>query len=220
MKPLPSPSRASMAASRGAVYGSSAEQDYNASAYSAHTLQTPTFASVRSSPAAAASLPSQFMVHQLQARHSAAHQHLDDMLQSEYMQSSHEAHHPAPPVASSAAAAALKMEEAAALKMELQASDGASSCPPPHDLICMVSLVVQQQTSRVEQLQQLVKTLQARRPSPERAAPPSQPPLQLRTAADVAAHEEVRALQAALASAHARNDVLQASARPCLVFLV
>jgi hypothetical protein len=84
----------------------------------------------------------------------------------------------------------------------------------------MVSLVVQQQTSRVEQLQQLVKTLQARRPSPERAAPPGQPPLQLRTAADVAAHEEVRALQAALASAHARNDVLQASSRRCLAFLV
>jgi hypothetical protein len=43
-------------------------------------------------------------------------------------------------------------------------------------------------------------------------APINQPPLQLRTAADIAAHEEVRALQAALASAHSRNDVLQASA--------
>ena len=61
----------------------------------------------------------------------------------------------------------------------------------------------------IKQLQQQVKLLQARRPSPERAAPTSQPPLQLRTAADVAAHEEVRALQAALASAHARNEVLQ-----------
>jgi hypothetical protein len=65
------------------------------------------------------------MAHQLQARPSVAHQHLDDMLHSEYLQSSHEAHRPAPPVASSAAAAAVKMEEAAALEMELQASDGA-----------------------------------------------------------------------------------------------
>jgi len=67
-----------------------------------------------------------------------------------------------------------------------------------------------------------VKMLHARRPSPERAVaaqppPPPAPaaaPLQLRTAADIAAHEQVLALQAALASAHARNDVLQASTPP------
>jgi hypothetical protein len=76
----------------------------------------------------------------------------------------------------------------------------------------VISLVSQQQTASVAQLQQQVKLLQARRPSPERVAPMNQPPLQLRTAADIAAHEEVRALQAALASAHSRNDVLQASA--------
>jgi hypothetical protein len=212
MKPLPSPSRAAIATNRGAVYGSSLQQDYNPSAYSAHLHQTPTFASLRSSPPAAASLPSQFVQHELQARHSAAHQHFDDMLHSSYIQESHEAHRPASPVMSSA--------EAAALKMELQASARASSCPTPLEITSVVSRIAQLQTARAEQLQQQVKTLQTRRPSPQRAAAPIMPPLQLRTAADVAAHEEVRALQAALASAHARNDVLEASVMHCLVFHV
>lgn len=196
MKPLPSPSRASAAASSGFAHFSRTERDYNPSEYAGNALQMSTFASVRSLPSAPAALRSQLAPQQLQGRDSGAAQHFDDMLQTEYMQASH--YRPASP-------ADMSKAEAAALKLELQV-------PSLRSAACTVSPLAQQETSRVAQLQQQLKALQARRPSPERAAASKQPPPQLRTAADIAAHEEVRALQAALASAHSRNGVLEARA--------
>jgi hypothetical protein len=201
MKPLPSPSRASAAASSGFAHFSRTERDYNPSAYTGNALQASTFASVRSLPSAPASFRSQFAPQQLQGRDSGGEQHFDDMLQTEYMQDSREQYRPASP-------ADMAKAEAAALKLELQV-------PPLRSAACVscaVSPFAQQESSKVAQLQQQLKALQARRPSPERAAASKQPPPQLRTAADIAAHEEVRALQAALASAHSRNAVLEASA--------
>jgi hypothetical protein len=208
MKPLPSPSRASAAASSGFAHFSRTERDYNPSVYAGNALQTSTFASVRSLPSAPASFRSQLapqqqqlQQQQLQRRDSGGEQHFDDMLQTEYMQASREQYRPASP-------ADISNAEAAALKLELQV-------PPLRSAACVgcaVSPFAQQETSKVAQLQQQLKALQARRPSPERAAASKQPPPQLRTAADIAAHEEVRALQAALASAHSRNAVLEASA--------
>ena len=203
MRPLPSPSRASAAASSGFAHFSRTERDYNPSVYAGNALQTSTFASVRSLPSAPASFRSQLapQPQQLQRRDSGGEQHFDDMLQTEYMQASREQYRPASP-------ADMSKAEAAALKLELQV-------PPLRSAACVgcaVSPFAQQESSKVAQLQQQLKALQARRPSPERAAASKQPPPQLRTAADIAAHEEVRALQAALASAHSRNAVLEASA--------
>jgi hypothetical protein len=78
-------------------------------------------------------------------------------------------------------------------------------------LIYAALLLSQQQSTKVAQLERQVTALQTRRTSPERLEVTNQAPLQLRTAADIAAHEEVRALQSALSSAHARIDDLQAS---------
>lgn len=206
MKPLPSPSRASLPASSSTAHSGTSDQGYNPAVYAADTPQTSTFSSFRSSPPApAGSFRSHLSLHQLQERDSDAEQQFDDMLQAERVPVPHPRHRPASPVA-------VSQDEAAALKMELQASPCA--LPLPSILrLSRASPLMQRQGSQVAQLQQQLKALQARRPSPERVSAPNQPPAQLRTAADIAAHEEVRALQAALASAHARNGVLEVSAR-------
>ena len=131
MKPLPSPSRAALAATSStfgsstfssSTFGSRPEQDYIAAAYSGHMHppQTSTFSSVRSSPSA--SFQSQHVAHQHQ-RNAGMQQQLDDILQNDYMQISHEHRRPATPPALSSA-------EADSLRLELQASSAIRWLPP------------------------------------------------------------------------------------------
>ena len=129
MKPLPSPSRAAIAATSStfgssafssSTFGSRPEQDYIAAAYSGHMLppQTSTFSSVRSSPSA--TFQNQHVAHQHQ-RNAGMQQQLDDILQNDYMQISHEHRRPATPPALSSA-------EADALRLQLQASSAIRLC--------------------------------------------------------------------------------------------
>lgn len=129
MKPLPSPSGTATAGSSSIPFGNNREQGYNAAFYSGHTLQTPTFSSVRSTLSASLPFQSQLMMHQFEARNSGEQQHrLDNVLHAtdlqvhEHRQELHEQRRPSP-------SAALSSAEAAALKLELQARDNTSPNP-------------------------------------------------------------------------------------------
>ena len=116
MKPLPSPSRASVTAGSGVAHFDRTDQGYNPAVYAGNMPQTSTSSSFRSLPSASAgSFHNQLALHQLQDRDSDIEHHFDYMLQAEDMPMSLEQQRPASPVAVSQA-------EASALKLELQAS--------------------------------------------------------------------------------------------------